>query len=361
MIKVDVRLSRQGFTLNVAFADSSQVLGVFGPSGAGKTTLISLIAGLVRADQGVIEVGGRSLFDSAKRIDVPVHHRKVGVVFQEHRLFPHLSVRGNLLYGARDAPELGRVADLLQLANLLRRSVHELSGGERQRVSLGRALLSQPRLLLLDEPLASLDVRLRDQILPFLARVRDESGVPMVYVSHDLTEILRLTDQVLFMENGRSAGHGRYSDIVHDEPVFAIVRDRGMENVLAAKVIEHRAPDGVTLIELLPRVGKPACRLSAPLCRAAVGSPVAVSVRPWDAALASSPISGVSIQNQSRGTVERCTEHNGSVLVQIDLGTIQPLIVEISRRAAATLPVKEGEPIVCLIKSHAIRYVQGGD
>jgi molybdate transport system ATP-binding protein len=359
VIRVSVFLERPGFSLDIAFDEPSRVLGVFGPSGAGKTTLVNLIAGLQRPDRGSIEIAGATLFDSERNIQAPAHRRRVGVVFQEHRLFPHLSVRGNLLYGARSGAELERTAKLLELSSMLERGVRDLSGGERQRVSLGRALLSDPRILVLDEPLASLDVRLRDQIVPYLSRIRDEMSIPMLYVSHDLTEILRLTDRVLFMENGRSVGHGRYSDIVHDDAVLSVVRDRGMENILSAKVIEHREADGVSVLELVPRGGGQPCRLSAPLCRHPAGSPVLISIKPWDVALAREAISGVSIQNQSHGMVQRCTDHEQGVLVQIDMGATQPLIVEISRRAAAALPVSVGTSVVCLIKSHAIRYVQG--
>jgi molybdate transport system ATP-binding protein len=280
------------------------------------------------------------------------------VVFQEHRLFPHYSVKGNLLYGAdgHGREEFSRIVALLELAPLLDRRINDLSGGERQRIALGRALLSRPRLLLLDEPLASLDLRLRRQIIPHLRRVRDELNVPIVYVSHDLTEILQLTDQLLIIERGRSVACGRYGDIVHTDAVLAVVHDRGMNNVLSARVLEHHAEDGVTLLEVGPGQQEGAAgRLFAPLCPAVVGAAVSISIRPWDIALAAAPVSGVSILNQVRGTVMRCSAHERRMLVDVDIGA--PLIVEISRRSAAALHIEPGTPILCLVKSHSVQYL----
>lgn len=356
MIRAAVQLARQGFTLDVQFQADGPVLGVFGPSGAGKTTLINLIAGLETPQQGSIAFADQTLFDSGQRIDVPTHRRRIGVVFQEHRLFPHLSVKGNLLYGAAEGGGLNRIVELLEVGPLLTRRINQLSGGERQRIALGRALLSNPQLLLLDEPLASLDLRLRRQIIPYLRRVRDDLAVPIVYVSHDLTEILQLTDQLLVLERGKFVGCGRYGDIVHTDPVLSVVHDRGMNNVLAARVLEHKADDGVSALEIGPtQQGGATGQLFAPLCPAAVGATVMISIRPWDIALATGLVSGVSILNQVRGIVTRCSGHERRMLVDVEIGA--PLIVEISRRSATTLAIEPGTPIVCLIKSHSVQYV----
>lgn len=359
MIRASLQLQRGDFSLDVAFQSSGGVTGVFGPSGAGKSTLIALVAGLLRPDQGLIEVNGTPILDRSRGIDVPAHRRQIGVVFQEHRLFPHYSVRGNLEYGRRPSDaELSRVVQLLQLGPLLTSRIQQLSGGERQRVALGRALLSRPRLLLLDEPLASLDQRLKHQISRYLRLVRDEWPIPMLYVSHDLVEILQLTDDILFLDRGKSVGHGTYTEVIHREGVIDVVHDRGLTNVLAARVLENHAEDGISLIELLPPADSadtlPA-RLVAPLCPSPAGSRILISIQPWEIALASSTVSGISIQNQVHGSVTRCTNHGRSVLVDVQIGP--HVLVEISPRSMATLNIGLNRPIVCLVKAQAIQFI----
>ncbi len=359
MIQANVHLGRGGFSLDVDLDIDSHITGLFGPSGAGKSTLINLIAGLDRPDHGRIELDAETLFDGTLSIDVPPHRRGVGVVFQEHRLFPHLSVKANLLYGRpRDerqrTNEFRQVIDLLELGGLLRRRISQISGGERQRVALGRALVSQPRLLLLDEPLASLDQRLKQQIIPYLQRVRDVYATPMLYVSHDLTEILQLTDRLIVLEQGRVVGQGRYVDLVHDAAVIEVVHDRGMRNVLTASVVQHKPTDGVSVLQL-GNTNDPSRRLIIPLCAGPPGIDVTITIYPWDIALASEPVHNVSIQNQIRGTVTRCTLLERSAMVEVDVGA--PLIVEVSRRSAQALNLAEGRPIMCLIKSNAIRHI----
>jgi molybdate transport system ATP-binding protein len=199
---IEVELRRGGFTRSIAIRSEQRVIAVVGDSGAGKTSLLHAIAGLLRAQRGRIEIAGRCLYDSAARIDLPAHRRHIGYVFQDARLFPHLDVRRNLLYGlrgeARRAPrfELDAIVDLLGIGPLLQRGTAGLSGGEMQRVALGRALLSQPRILLLDEPLSMLDMNRRDELLPYLQRVRDETSLPMIYVSHYPDEVRRIADEV---------------------------------------------------------------------------------------------------------------------------------------------------------------------
>jgi len=206
MIDVDIALTQGTFSLSAKFALDARAAALFGPSGAGKTTILDAIAGLRRPDSGTIDVAGRVLFSSARRIDVPAHHRHVGYVPQDVALFPHMNVRRNLLYGTHAAsapPDVPRVLAMLEIERLLDRRVTDLSGGERQRVALGRALMSGPSLLLLDEPLAAVDVPLRRRILPYLRRVRDELRIPIIYVSHDRDEVDALADAVVRIEDGR--------------------------------------------------------------------------------------------------------------------------------------------------------------
>jgi molybdate transport system ATP-binding protein len=354
VIDVNVQFERGDFALDVAVRTDARVLGVYGPSGAGKSTLISLLAGLARPDGGRMGVNGRVLFDSAEGVCVPAHRRRVGVVFQEPRLFPHYSVRGNLLYGAqRDAVGLDDVAALLELGPMMRRRVDELSGGERRRVELGRALLSKPDLLLLDEPTAGLDDRLKARILPYVRKACRAAEAPIVYVSHDLSEILQLTDELLLIDGGKVVGCGRYPEVAHDDPALELVHDRALDNILRARVAEHRVEDGMTVLEV--GAGEDGGRLLAPVMTVGPGREVTVSIRPWDIALARGRIEGVSIQNQVEGTVRRVSDHERTVLAEIDIGT--RVLAEVTRKAAADLALTEGGAVVCLIKSHAIRWL----
>lgn len=198
--RIDVTLRRGGFESSVRVDSDARVLALVGASGSGKTSLLHAVAGLLRPLRGRMEIDGETLFDAARRIDIPAHRRRIGYVFQDGRLFPHLDVRGNLLFGAARAGDarfgLDAVVDLLALGPLLSRRVTGLSGGEVQRIALGRALLSQPRLLLLDEPLSMLDPDRREELLPYLQRVRDDSALPMIYVSHVADEVARIAQDV---------------------------------------------------------------------------------------------------------------------------------------------------------------------
>jgi molybdate transport system ATP-binding protein len=214
MLRIDVAKQLGEFSLQASFASEGRVTGLFGASGAGKTSLINMIAGLLRPDRGSITIDHETLDDTAAGVRVPAHRRRIGYVFQDARLFPHLDVRQNLNYGRRmnrladDPVERTRVTDLLDIGSLLSRRPGQLSGGERQRVALGRALLAQPRLLLLDEPLGSLDEERKVEILPYLVRLRDEAKVPMVYVSHDAGEMRQLATQIVMLRRGRVVAFG---------------------------------------------------------------------------------------------------------------------------------------------------------
>ena len=214
MLKVDIAKKLGEFALEASFASEGRVTGLFGASGAGKTSLINIIAGLLKPDRGVVTLDGETLDDTAAGVHVPPHRRRIGYVFQDARLFPHLDVRQNLDYGRRmnglpeDPAQHKRVVDLLDIGALLKRRPGQLSGGERQRVAFGRALLSKPRLLLLDEPLGALDEGRKLEILPYLVRLRDEAGIPMVYVSHDAAELRQLATQIVMLRGGRITAFG---------------------------------------------------------------------------------------------------------------------------------------------------------
>ena len=208
MIALAFTLTQGSFTLSIDERLTGRITALFGPSGAGKTTTLDAIAGLRTPGTGAIRIGDRVLFSSSERINVPVYDRHVGYVPQDVALFPHMNVRRNVLYGRRQGQrlELDTVVSMLEIANLLDREVRELSGGERQRVALARALMSSPELLLLDEPLAAVDLERRRRILPYVERVRDELGVPVIYVTHDAEDVRRFADAVIVLKDGRVVG-----------------------------------------------------------------------------------------------------------------------------------------------------------
>jgi molybdate transport system ATP-binding protein len=214
MLRVDIAKQLGEFSLEASFESEGRVTGLFGASGSGKTSLVNMIAGLLRPDRGTIAIDGETLDDVAAGIHIPAYRRRIGYVFQDARLFPHLDVTQNLDYGRRmnrlddDPAQRKRVTDLLDIGHLLDRRPGKLSGGERQRVALGRALLSKPRLLLLDEPLGALDEGRRAEILPYLVRLRDEARIPMVYVSHDAAEMRQLATQIVLLQGGRVTALG---------------------------------------------------------------------------------------------------------------------------------------------------------
>jgi molybdate transport system ATP-binding protein len=209
MLTIDVNKKLGDFSLDAKFEGSSGVTALFGPSGSGKTSIIGMVAGLMKPDSGRITINGEVMFDSATGVDEPAHKRRIGYVFQDGRLFPHLSIAHNLDYGRwmsgadQDEAQIKRVTTLLDIAHLLRRRPGALSGGERQRVALGRALMMKPQLLLLDEPLASLDAARKREIMPYFVRLRDEIKLPMIYVSHDANEVKQLANRVVMIDAGR--------------------------------------------------------------------------------------------------------------------------------------------------------------
>ncbi|MDZ7617112.1 MAG: molybdenum ABC transporter ATP-binding protein [Patescibacteria group bacterium] len=251
VLELDLQLQRGAFRLDLACRLAAPTFGLFGPSGAGKTTILHVLAGLTRPQAGRVVIDGEVLFDHARRIHVPPHRRNLGVVFQDNRLFPHYTVRENLRYGRRAGRRpAGRfsmeaVVDILELGPLLDRAPNNLSGGEKRRVALGRALLASPRLLLLDEPLAGLDHGRKEQILPFLRRVQVELHVPMLLVSHDLGDILHLTESMVVVDQGRLVAAGSATELVRQPEALALMHGAGLLNVLRLQVAEHKAEQGI--------------------------------------------------------------------------------------------------------------------
>ncbi len=357
MLRVELRKRRGDFALDVAFsAPTPGVTAVFGRSGCGKSTLIALIAGLLTPDSGRVSVGDDVWYDSERHLSVDARHRRMGVVFQDARLFPHLSVRANLEYGLRRLPEnaarpvaFDDVVGLLGLATLIGRRTHELSGGEQQRVALGRALLSQPRLLLLDEPLASLDLSRREDVLPYLEKLRDTFAIPIVYVSHQFDEVLRLATRVVLLDAGRVTADGDIATVSRDPNLRAIVGPDSVGAVVAGHV-ENVDPAGLAMV----RVGD--STLSLELEDATPGQRIQIQVLARDVIVATEAPRWLSVRNVVPARVLSIRPDVGrSVLVELDIGRTATLLARITARASAELALATDKQVWALIKSVSLR------
>jgi molybdate transport system ATP-binding protein len=351
-LNVDASVANGDFRLEAKLEAPAGITVIFGRSGAGKSTLLSAIAGLVRPQRGHIQVDARVLFDSQSGIDVPVHHRRLGYVFQDACLLPHLSVRANLLYGYRFCPaterriHLDQVCGVLALGDLLRRRTASLSGGERQRVAIGRALLSNPSMLLMDEPLASLDIARRTEIMDYIERLRAEFHIPAVYVSHSLDEVLRLADTLVLLDAGKVIASGKVTDLMRRPDLQAYTGGTDAGAVIEARVSEY---DGsYDLTTLLFSGGRLLCAgVSAP-----IGQAVRIRVRARDVALALTEPRQTSVLNVLRGTITNIiTEPTGEAVdVSISVGEAI-LYARVTRFSCDRLGLHAGKEVFALIKA----------
>lgn len=354
MLEVDIEHRLGAFELDVHFRAGRGLTALFGRSGSGKTSIVNAIAGLIRPERGRIVVDGSVLVDTERGLRTAMHRRRVGYVFQEGRLFPHLTVRHNLLFGrwfARNsgsAAGLDDVVDLLGIAPLLDRRPGLLSGGEKQRVAIGRALLASPRLLLMDEPLASLDTRRKDEILPYLERLRDESRVPIVYVSHSVAEVIRLATTIVLISDGRVRAVGPVHEVMGRAELYPLAGRFEAGAVLAVRVAAH--DERWRLTELAGGFGK----LTVPRLEAPVGAALRVRIRARDVILATTPPSGISALNILAGRVERLVPiEEGALEVQLRLGD-ERLLARVTRRSGEALGLAPDREVFAVIKTVAI-------
>lgn len=361
-LRVALRHRMGGFALDLAFEAPGGVTALFGRSGSGKTTVVNAVAGLLAPDWGRVSVDGRTLLDTDRGLGVPPHRRRVGYVFQDARLFPHLSVRGNLLFGRRFAPqrageaEVARVVDLLGIGPLLTRRPGALSGGERQRVAIGRALLASPEILLMDEPLASLDEARRAEILPYLERLRDEAGLPVLYVSHSVAEVARLATTVVVLEGGRVVRAGPTAEVLADPEAVPALGVREAGAVLRARVVRHDEADGLT--ELAVSAGT----LWLPRIDAAPGAALRVRIEAGDVILALRPPEAISALNCLPATVTAVREGEGpGAAVGLRAGEDR-LLARVTRRSARSLGLAPGVVCFALVKAVSVapRDIGGG-
>jgi molybdate transport system ATP-binding protein len=352
MLDVSVRHDFAGFTLDAAFRAPPGVTVLFGRSGSGKTTIVNAVAGLLIPDAGRIASGDWTLLDTERGIRLKPHRRRLGYIFQEGRLFPHLTVRQNLAYGAwfapKDAPseDMGRVVDLLGIGHLLDRRPGALSGGEKQRVAIGRALLSAPRLILADEPLAALDEARKAEILPYFERLRDEVNVPILYVSHSASEVARLATTVVALDAGHVLAQGPAAQVLGDPAVLpGGAREAGA--VLTARIARHHE-DGLTELDagglplFLPRVAK------------APGATIRVRIAAHDVILSRARPDGLSALNILPGVVHEVRSGEGpGAIVAIDTKAGR-VLARITRRSAGSLGIAPGREVHAVVKTVSV-------
>lgn len=368
MLEIHAHIPRgQRFALSVNAEIAQPLAGIFGPSGAGKSTLLEAIAGLAAPADGRIVLNGQVLFDANRRICLPPHKRRLGMVFQDARLLPHLSARDNLEFGRRLLPKRERrfsvetVADWLDIGHLLSRRPTTLSGGEAQRVALGRAILTNPRLLLLDEPFTGQDVARRRRILPQLRAVHERTGIPMLLVSHDLPDVLCLTDWLVLLNEGRLIGQGRYLDLVCSSRHAGLLAESGLVNVLPLRVVRHCRGAGQTLLSWTradPLPDRSDARRRQRWVRGpmdttlAPGARVQAALRSRDIALAMAPAEFISMQNQFPGVIESVGRVGSRTVCVVDVGV--RLLVEITPQTRMELGLAPGRRIWCLFKTRAL-------
>lgn len=354
MLQVDVTRRLAEFTVEASFSAGAGVTVLFGPSGAGKSSIVNMIAGLLKPERGRIVVNGRVLFDSGAGIDLPVHRRRVGYVFQEGRLFPHLTVRQNLLFGRWFSPrderytDIGQVVEMLGIGDLLVRRPRDLSGGEKQRVAIGRALLASPRVLLMDEPLASLDPSRKEEILPFLERLKKTANIPIVYVSHSVEEVTRLADTLVLLSGGGVRAAGTAADIMSrvDLPASASPPEAGA--VLDTAVDRHDDASGLTHLSFDGGV------LHVPRTDAPPGTAIRVQIKARDVALATHRPSGISILNILVGRIDEIGRTDGTFSeLRVKVGGTA-ILARITRRSLRELSLREGSEVHVLVKAVAI-------
>jgi molybdate transport system ATP-binding protein len=350
-LNVDIRRRLGAFSLDATFETSGRLTALFGPSGSGKTSLVNLIGGLLRPDEGRIVADGRVLADTAARIFVPRHKRRIGYVFQDARLFPHMTVRQNLRYGRFFTPASARygdvdgVVEMLGLGHLLDRRPGLMSGGEKQRVAIGRALLASPRLILMDEPLASLDDRRKAEIMPYIERLRDETKIPLVYVSHSVSEVARLATDIVVLDEGRVAAAGPTSEILQRLDLLP-EEERGEGGaVLEMRVTGRNEAFGMS--SLASRAGE----IHVAGLDVEAGATIRVRIRARDVIVATERPRGLSALNILAGNIAGVSSGNGhfaDVLIDCN-GEI--ITARITRQSAEMLGLAAGLDVFAVIKS----------
>ena len=354
-LDISLRQRLGAFQLDVAFRAEGGLTALFGRSGSGKTSLVQLVAGLTRPDDGRIAMGERVLVDTETGLFVPAHRRRIGYVFQDARLFPHLTVRQNLLFGQWFAPRAERradfdgVVDLLGLSPLLARRPQRLSGGEKQRVAIGRALLASPRLLLMDEPLAALDEARKAEIIPYVERLRDDAGIPILYVSHSVSEVRRLASHLVVLASGRVVADGRAADVMDRLDLFPLAADQEPGREIDGQVVAHDPSYGLTEVALAGGA------FHLPAVAAPIGGSLRLRIRARDVMIATRAPEGISALNVARGRIVSVRPEGESGLDLVLDCAGDEILARITRRSFDELGLHPDAMVYAVVKAVAFR------
>ncbi len=362
-LEIISKLKQGDFNFAIDTTIEKDTVGIFGASGAGKSTLLHLISGLKIPDQGRIILNDKILVDTKNKIFIPPHKRGIGLVFQDGRLFPHMSVKKNLLFGRKRKSskrlQFDHVVKILELGHLLNRRPGNLSGGERQRVAIGRALLSAPEILLLDEPFSAIDTSMRLDLLPFISRIHNEYNIPLLMISHDLPELLHLTDHLMIIENGMLLNQGLCTDLIFDHSCSRRLLNSGASSSFNGKLLARNREDGTARIEIIPdksRTTLPTEILGPYNESIKAGEDIRGRLAPEDIILSAAPVEYISAQNQIRAIITRTMNREDRTLVEIDAGGLI-LLTEVTRKSNSDFIYVPGRQVWALFKAWSINYI----
>jgi molybdate transport system ATP-binding protein len=360
-LDVNIRHKQGDFCLDTEFSFTESALGIFGPSGCGKTSLFRALAGLIHPDEGHIRLGGETLFDTDQRIFIPPHKRNIGLIFQDARLFPHWSVEQNLRAGEsikqrRNNPAytFDDIVELLDVRHLISRSVADLSGGEQQRVAIGRTLLAYPRLLLMDEPVTGLDASLKMQILPFLTTVHQALKLPTILISHDLGEILQLTNRLLLMQKGSVIGCNTLDKLVQDPATLQELKGADLTNLIRGRVKQHNPSRGITELEVLNNPNQ-IIRIEL-ATNLPPGTEISIGIAANQIALSTGRIETISMRNQLPGKIVQIVHASDRSIVHLETAAGM-LFAEVSPGTAQDFQLMEDSNIWALFKCLSIQHI----
>ncbi|MBN2636018.1 MAG: molybdenum ABC transporter ATP-binding protein [Prolixibacteraceae bacterium] len=357
VLEFDIQLQRNNFFFKVKAEIEEGITGVYGPSGHGKTTLLNSITGLVKPDSGFIKMNGNVVFDSNHKINIPAKDRKIGYVFQDVRLFPHLSILKNLKYGFDKELEkqidFDEVVNVLNISNLLEKKPSACSGGEKQRVAIGRALLSGAQILIMDEPFSAVDVNLRINIIPFLKIINEQFKIPMLIVSHDLPDLLSLSNNLLLLKDGKIKACGKFQDLILQEKNLDMMKGAGLYNVFNLFVYASLPVKNIVLMKSYTSNLQVQVLLQPFHDKIEIGKRMKVLIRPEDISISLQYVEQISLRNQIQGKIENIFSKDGLSFCLVNAG--ENILVEITEASLHNMDLIVGKTVYCLFKSAALK------